>query len=88
MANLRTINGTELTPEVLGKLADEAEAGYDLSKAKRVHRGRPSLNGSGKSPRLQIRLDDELSQAVHAQAAKENRTISDLTREALRNYVA
>lgn len=35
---LRTKSGQELTPEKLDKLAREAEAGYDLSKARRVRR--------------------------------------------------
>lgn len=43
MATLRTRNGTKLTKKVLDVLAEEAERGYDLTKAKRVRMGRPAL---------------------------------------------
>ncbi|MFY9487349.1 MAG: CopG family transcriptional regulator [Solirubrobacterales bacterium] len=87
MANLRTLEGADLTPEALEQLANEAEAGLDLDTWKRVRRGRPSLGKSGQSPRLQIRLDEDLSQALHDRAEKENRSISEISREALRKYI-
>ena len=45
MADLKTKKGTKLSKAVVDSLASEAEAGYDLSKAKRerVGPGRPSL---------------------------------------------
>jgi ribosome-binding protein aMBF1 (putative translation factor) len=48
----RTASGQELTEEDCEALADEAERGYDLSKAKRVTFGRPSLGPAGTSPTL------------------------------------
>lgn len=87
MAKLKTQAGTELTPEVIERLAEEAEAGYDLSRGKRVRRGRPSLGQSGPSPRVQIRLDADLANALRKRAAVENRSVSEIAREALRDYV-
>ncbi|MHB8328466.1 MAG: ribbon-helix-helix protein, CopG family, partial [Acidimicrobiales bacterium] len=66
---------------------DEAEAGYDLGSARRVRVGRPSL-GKGISPRLDLRVEPELANALHKRAKKEHRSVSDVAREALRRYLA
>lgn len=87
MATMRTRNGTKLTGKVIEALADEAERGYDLTKAKRVTLGRPSLGPAGASPRVQIRVDPELAEALKARAREEHRSISDIARTALREYV-
>ena len=52
MATLRTRSGTKLTKKVIDALAEEAERGYDLTKAKRVRMGRPALGDGGSSPRV------------------------------------
>ena len=88
MATLRTRDGTELTDELIEALADEAERGYDLTKARRERVGRPALGGAGTSPRVQIRVDPKLASALKARARRENRTVSDIARTALREYVA
>jgi hypothetical protein len=80
-------SGVEITPEIADALALEAERGYDLSKAERVRVGRPSLGGSGTSPRLSFRLTPELYRVAHQQAEEEGRSISDLAREAVSRYV-
>lgn len=87
MANLKPNAGTGLTEEVAEALADEAEAGYDLSSGRRVRRGRPSLDPSGVSSRVQIRVDAELAGALRDLAQKECRTVSEIGRDALRRYV-
>lgn len=87
MATLRTRSGTKLTKKVIEALADEAERGYDLSTAKRVRMGRPALGGEGASPRIQVRVDPELAQALKARALQEHRSVSELARAALREYV-
>jgi hypothetical protein len=79
--------GVEITPEIADALADEAERGYDLSKAKRRLVGRPSLSGSGASPRMSFRTTPELYRAAQKQAEEEGRSISDLAREAVSRYV-
>ena len=73
--------------EDIEALADEAAHGYDLTKAKRVTVGRPSLGGAGASPRVQVRVDPDLVQALHACAQKEQRSVSAIARTALREYV-
>lgn len=87
MATLRTRSGTKLTKKVVEALAEEAERGYDLTNAKRVRMGRPSLGEDGESPRLQVRLDPDLAKAVRACARKEHRSVSEIARAALRTYV-
>jgi len=81
----RTRTGTELTDEVLERMALEAEAGLDLSKLRR-RPGRPAM-GSGPADTLPVRLDPDLRRAVNERAAAENTTASDVVREALRLYL-
>jgi predicted HicB family RNase H-like nuclease len=82
-----TAGGDELSEDDLDALADEAERGYDLEKAKRVTVGRPSLGTAGVSPRVQVRVDPDLAQALQARAQKEQRSVSEIARTALREYV-
>lgn len=88
MATIKKQTSTRLTSTAIQKLAEEAEAGYDLDRAKRRRRGRPSLSASGVSPTVQIRLDADLANALRTRAKKENRSLSDVAREALRRYIA
>jgi CRISPR-associated endonuclease/helicase Cas3 len=87
MATLRTRSGTKLTEKVVDALAEEAERGYDLTKAKRVRMGRPALGDSGTSPRVQVRVDPDLAEALQAVARKEQRSVSEVARTALREYL-
>jgi len=87
MATLKTRGGTELTDQRIEALADEAERGYDLTKARRERVGRPALGGTGTSPRVQIRVDPKLASALKARARREKRTVSDVARTALSEYV-
>lgn len=87
MATLRTRSGTKLTKKIVDALAEEAERGYDLTKAKRVRMGRPALGDNGTSPRLQVRVDPDLAKALRARARKEHRSVSEVARAALREYV-
>jgi hypothetical protein len=88
VAYLKTEDGLELTPEVTDKIAEEAEAGYDLTKAVVYTRGRPSLNGSGESRLIQVRVDDGLDDQIRTLAEEQGRTISAVVRDALRQYMA
>jgi hypothetical protein len=81
----RTKTGVELTDEVLDELAEQAEAGLDVTKLRR-RPGRPSM-GSGPADSLPVRLDPELRRAVDERAAAEHTTASDVVREALRRYL-
>ncbi len=87
MKNLRTAADDVLDEEAIEALADEAERGYDLAKAKKVTYGRPSLGVSGTSPRVQVRVDPDLALALKSRARQERRSVSEIARTALREYV-
>jgi hypothetical protein len=87
MTKIRTVAGDELSEEDIEALADEAERGYDLDKAVRVTVGRPSLGAEGVSPRIQVRVDHTLATALRARARSEKRSVSDIARTALREYL-
>lgn len=81
----RTKAGVELTDDVLERMADEAEAGLDITKLRR-RPGRPAM-GSGPADTLPVRLDPELRQALDDRAAADDSTASEIVREALRRYL-
>jgi hypothetical protein len=82
-----TKDGTPLTPEVIEHLADEAEEGYDLARARRV--GRPSLSGDDEhSPHVSFRAPASLRRKAEERAAREGKTVSQLAREAFEKYLA
>jgi Ribbon-helix-helix protein, copG family len=85
---LRTRSGRVLTPEIIEELAAEAERGYDLSKARVVAVGRPSLSGNGTSPRLSLRIAPDVYEAASRRAKKEGLSMSELARRAIARYVA
>lgn len=79
-------SGAPITEDLAERLAREAEAGYDLSRGRRI--GRKSLSGgSGRSPRLNIRTPVDLYEKALAKAIREGKTVSQLAREALEKYV-
>ncbi len=82
----RSKTGIPITDELAEQLADEAEAGYQLTPAKRV--GRKSLGGTdGASPRVNFRMTAELQARAQARADREGKTVSEIAREALEQYV-
>jgi len=83
----RTKTGAVLTSEIEEDLADEAETGYDLEVAVPRKVGRPSL-GRGVSPRLDLRIEPELAEALHERAEEEHRSLSAVARDALWRYLA
>jgi predicted DNA binding CopG/RHH family protein len=83
--------GTVLTPELDKQLADEAEAGYDLSKARRVilRPGRPAKGDPvGESPRVAVRVPSHVYEVAKRRATSEGRTLSNVLRELLAQYAA
>lgn len=60
----RSKAGVELTPEVLDRMVEEAEAGFDVSKLRR-RPGRPAM-GSGPADSFPVRLDPELRKRQRA----------------------
>lgn len=87
MGSFITSTGQELSEEDIEALADEAERGYDLSKAKRVTIGRPSHGAKTVSPRVDVRVDPDLAEALRARASKEHRSVSYIARTALREHL-
>ena len=85
-ANRRSKTGVPITDELAAQLADEAEAGYELTPNKRV--GRKSLDGGvGKSPRVNFRMTAELQARARKRATREGKTVSEIARDALEHYV-
>lgn len=87
MTRFRTAAGEVLTDEDVETLADEAERGYELDEATKVTVGRPSLGANGASPRVQVRVDPNLAEALRARAFEEHRSVSEIARAALREYL-
>jgi CRISPR-associated endonuclease/helicase Cas3 len=86
MPDLRTAQGEPITDEMLEALAAEAEAGYDPATLRPRRAGRPSL-GSGTSPRVQFRVSPTVYREAQEQAQAEDRTLSELARALLEDYV-
>lgn len=80
-------DGTPVSDDVVEKLADEAEAGYDVDD---IHRrragGRPAM-GSGPASVESVRLDPELKRELLLRASRDGVSVSEVIREALRSYV-
>jgi len=84
---LRLKTGEAVNPQLVEELSDEADRGYDLSRAKKKRVGRPSL-GVGVSPRVSFRLAPTTYKRARLRAAAEKTTVSELARTALERYVA
>jgi hypothetical protein len=83
-----TKSGASITDELVEKLADEAERGYDVDEiiARRGRRGRPRL-GSEPSSVESVRLDPELKQRLIRRAEEDGVPVSEVIREALRQHL-
>lgn len=81
----RSKAGVELTDEVLEWMADEAEAGLEVSQLRR-RPGRPAM-GSGPAESFPVRLEPELRHALDERAAQDETTPSEVVREALRRFL-
>ena len=85
---VRTRNGRPVTDAELDRMADDAEAGYDLSTWKR-RPGRPSLsanNTNAHSPRITTRVPEELRARVASRASAEGKSVSAVMRDLLEGY--
>lgn len=86
---MRTWDGRVLTEEDLDRLADEAEAGYDLSTWVR-RPGRPSIDAAahrGHSPKIETRVPAAIRRDLARFAAEDGRTVSAVLRELAEGYV-
>ncbi len=82
----RTRSGQPVTDELLKKLTDQADEGFDVDEIVRRRGGRPAM-GSAAASVESVRLDPELSGALRDRAEREGRTNSELIRDALRTYL-
>jgi Ribbon-helix-helix protein, copG family len=87
-AHGHTRSGRPLTGAEVGRLAAEAERGYETDEliARRGKRGRPTL-GSGPAVVESVRLGPEMREQLSARAAKEGVSTSEIIRAALREYL-
>ncbi|WP_282848159.1 ribbon-helix-helix protein, CopG family [Microbacterium oxydans] len=80
------LNGRPVTDEQIQAWADEAEAGYDLSKLPKPRRGRPTV-GDGPGVVIPVRLDASTVAALTARAEAEGiATRSEAIRAAVREW--
>jgi hypothetical protein len=82
----RTAGGTPITDELVGKLVEKAEAGYDVEETLRRRGGRPPI-GSAAASVESVRLEPELRQALASRAERDHETTSSVIRKALREYL-
>ena len=82
----KTASGVPITDELVGELAEKAEAGYDVDEMLRRRGGRPPI-GSAAASVAAVRLDPELREALARRARRDNETTSSVIRKALRKYL-
>lgn len=87
MTEREAINGIPVTEEQIQAWAAEAERGYDAKALKKRGRGRPG-RGAEASQVIALRLTPDEVAALDARAAQENKTRSDLIRDALAQLTA
>ena len=80
-------DGTSVDDEMIEKLADEAEVGYDLGEIRRRRAGGRPAMGSGPASVESVRLDPELKKELLLRASRDGVSVSEVIREALRTYV-
>ena len=83
-----TESGQPIDDDLIEKIADEAEVGYDVEEiiARRGKRGRPRL-GAAPSTVESVRLDPELKARLARRAEDEGVPVSEVIREALRQHL-
>ena len=80
-------NGVLVTDEMLTRLAEKAEAGFDLDRLRPRPPGRPRI-GSGPAESLSVRFPPELRQQLHQRAEAEHVSEADIIRQAVAEHLA
>lgn len=80
-------SGEKLTPDLEEALADEAERGYDLSKATRHFVTGPMLADGMRPPKITVTLTNPELNAIRQRAEDEGCTVNHLARQALMRYL-
>jgi predicted transcriptional regulator len=77
------------TPEYEAELVAATLEAADRGELIPVYVGRPSLSGNpGASNRINLRVDDATYVRVHALAARQKRPVSEVVRDAIKDYLA
>ena len=84
-----TRSGKRLSEADIERIADRFEKGFDLSTWVPRIVGRPTLEpgADGHSPRIEVRVPASLHRRVLARAAADGRTVSQVVRSLLEEYV-
>lgn len=83
-----TSGGVKLTSGLIGRLADEAERGYEAEElVERPRRGRPPM-GTDAATVFHVRLQPELRKDLDRAALAQRTTASSVMRTALKEYLA
>jgi hypothetical protein len=80
-----TARGRKVSDETIERLAQEAEAGYDVERLRRTGGRKPM--GSTAARVIPVRLDPELEQALRHRAESEHSNASEVIRDALRAWL-
>jgi hypothetical protein len=79
---------TEEMPAADGRRLTEDLAAEIAERALARHRGRPSVSGgSARTPSLTVRVPTQIQAALKSIADAQGRRVSDVSREALEEYV-
>lgn len=79
--DVRDSRGRRITDDYVRRAVDDAH--------RRLGRGRPSLTGQrSRSPQVTFRLPPELRARAETLAATEGKRVSDVARDALKEYLA
>jgi hypothetical protein len=81
-----TKSGSPIDDELVEKLAEKAEAGYEVEETLQRRVGRPPI-GSGPAGVESVRLDPELRSALARRAERDREGTSSVIRKALREYL-
>jgi hypothetical protein len=81
-----TTSSEPITDELVARLADEAERGYDVGDTLRRRAGRPPI-GTAAAKVESVRLEPELQQTLARRAQRDDETTSSVIRKALRHYL-
>lgn len=82
----KTASGVPITDDLVTKLAEQAEAGYDVDETIRRRVGRPPI-GSAPASVESVRLEPDLRAALARRAKSDRETPSAVIRKALRQYL-
>lgn len=81
-----TSNGTPVTDEMLARLAEKAEAGFDLDRLRPRSPGRPRI-GSAPAESLSVRFPPELRHQLQVRAEADHVSEADIIRQAVAEHL-